>query len=229
MAVLRATHQVDTKALAEQLGGPVRLANVAEAARMFGDCEWGVIPAFGTPYGIGTVLDDAIDPYVQIVLETHTQFEAVRLCCRDFQRLEIRRGCALRGEFPCNHDAQCRRAKGLRFARNVNFRAKRVVSRNVNFRSDALRSPLRFAVNHLNQRLDVSEGEGERLRAALVAVDVRHVIRHHHAVVAHFLVDAQCARHVHVAIIGERLLEVEEAALDIAEVDVEDLLPRLPN
>jgi len=88
LAVLPATHQVDTKALAEQLGGPVRLANVGEAARMFGDCEWGVVPAFGTPYGIGTVLDDAIDPDAQIVLETHTQFEAVRLCCRDFERLE---------------------------------------------------------------------------------------------------------------------------------------------
>jgi Ala-tRNA(Pro) deacylase len=88
LAVLPATHHVDTKALAEQLGGPVRLANGREVAEMFGDCEWGVVPAFGTRYGIATVLDEAIEPDTLIVLETHTQFEAVRLSCRDFERLE---------------------------------------------------------------------------------------------------------------------------------------------
>jgi Ala-tRNA(Pro) deacylase len=88
LAVLPATHQVDTKALSEQLGGPVRLANDREIAEIFLDCEWGVVPAFGARYGLTTLLDDGMAPDTPIVLETHTQFEALRLICRDFERLE---------------------------------------------------------------------------------------------------------------------------------------------
>ena len=88
LAVLPATHQVDTRMLAEQLGGPVRLATDAEIIGRFGDCEWGVVPPFGARYGIATLLDDAIAPDARIVLETHTQCEAVRLRCRDFERVE---------------------------------------------------------------------------------------------------------------------------------------------
>ncbi len=88
LAVLPATHQVDTKTLAEELGQPVRLANDHEIAEVFRDCQWGVVPPFGTRYGITTLLDDTIEPDDMIVLETHTQFEAVRLRCRDFERIE---------------------------------------------------------------------------------------------------------------------------------------------
>jgi Ala-tRNA(Pro) deacylase len=88
LAVLPATHQVDTQALVEQLSHPVRLANDREIAEVFRDCEWGVVPPFGTRYGVATLLDDSIDPDGLIVLETHTQFEAIRLRCRDFERVE---------------------------------------------------------------------------------------------------------------------------------------------
>jgi Ala-tRNA(Pro) deacylase len=88
LAVLPATHQVDTKALAVQLGGAVRLANGRDIAKVFSDCEWGVVPPFGARYGIPTLLDDAIASESRIVLETHSQFEAVRMLCRDFERVE---------------------------------------------------------------------------------------------------------------------------------------------
>jgi Ala-tRNA(Pro) deacylase len=88
LAVLPATHQVDTKALAEHLGGPVRLANDREIARIFRDCEWGVVSPFGTRYGLVTLLDDSVHPDTPLVLETHTQFESIRLLCRDFERVE---------------------------------------------------------------------------------------------------------------------------------------------
>jgi Ala-tRNA(Pro) deacylase len=88
LAVLPATHQVDTTLLAERLGGPVRLANDHEIADVFRDCEWGVVPPFGARYGIATLLDDIIKPDDMIVLETHTRFEAVRLRCREFERVE---------------------------------------------------------------------------------------------------------------------------------------------
>ena len=88
LAVLPATYQVDTRSLAENLGGPMRLANDREIAEVFTDCEWGVVPPFGTRYGIATLLDDSITPDAWIVMETHTRFEAIRLLCRDFERLE---------------------------------------------------------------------------------------------------------------------------------------------
>jgi Ala-tRNA(Pro) deacylase len=88
LAVLPATHQVDLEKLAALLGGPVRLASDREIASVFRDCEWGVVPPFGTLYGLPTLLDDALPPDSQLVLETHTHVDAIRLTCRDFERLE---------------------------------------------------------------------------------------------------------------------------------------------
>jgi Ala-tRNA(Pro) deacylase len=88
VAVLPATHQVDTDRLARALGGPVRLADDREIAQVFCDCEWGVVPPFGTLYGLPTVLDESVAPDTLLVLEAHTHVEAVRLLCRDFERLE---------------------------------------------------------------------------------------------------------------------------------------------
>lgn len=88
LAVLPATHQIDTGALSEQLGGRVRLATDAEITEVFRDCEWGVVSPFGGRYGLATLLDDSIEPDALIVLETHTRSEAVRVRCRDFERVE---------------------------------------------------------------------------------------------------------------------------------------------
>jgi Ala-tRNA(Pro) deacylase len=95
LAVLPATRRVDTRSLGEQLGGSVRLANDREIAAIFNDCEWGVVPPFGTRYGITTLLDDSISSDAWIVMETHTQFEAIRLRCRDFERVEKPRRLSL--------------------------------------------------------------------------------------------------------------------------------------
>jgi Ala-tRNA(Pro) deacylase len=88
LAVLPATHQINPQALTELLGGPVQIASDRQIAEVFRDCEWGVVPPFGARYGIATILDESIAPDTFIVLETHSQFEAVRLLCRDFERLE---------------------------------------------------------------------------------------------------------------------------------------------
>jgi Ala-tRNA(Pro) deacylase len=88
LAILPATDQVDTQALARAFGGPIRLANEREIAAVFGDCEWGVVPPFGTLYGLPSLLEDSIPADTLLVLETHTHVDAIRLPCRDFERLE---------------------------------------------------------------------------------------------------------------------------------------------
>ncbi len=88
LAVLPATQRVDTERVAQVLGGPVRLADDAEIARVFPDCEWGVVPPFGTLYALPVLLDERIAPDTLLVFETTTHAEAVRMLCRDFERLE---------------------------------------------------------------------------------------------------------------------------------------------
>jgi Ala-tRNA(Pro) deacylase len=88
LAVLAATHHIDFHSLAKQLNEDVWLARDEEIAQLFPDCEWGVVAPFGVLYGLRTVLDDAIHPEDLIVFEGNTHVEAVRLRCRDFERLE---------------------------------------------------------------------------------------------------------------------------------------------
>jgi Ala-tRNA(Pro) deacylase len=88
LAVLPATHQIDAEQLAHDLGGPVRLADDRELAAVFRDCEWGVVPPFGALYGLPTLLDDSFPAEALIVFMGQTHVEAVRVRCRDFERLE---------------------------------------------------------------------------------------------------------------------------------------------
>jgi Ala-tRNA(Pro) deacylase len=87
LAVLPATHRIDLAGLSRYWGGPVRLARDDEAARVFRDCEWGVVPAFGNRYGLPTLIDSSLPPDTWIVLEGGTHVEAVLLHCSDFERL----------------------------------------------------------------------------------------------------------------------------------------------
>jgi Ala-tRNA(Pro) deacylase len=88
VAVLPATHYVDTERLREALHGPVRIADDREMSEVFRDCEWGVVPGFGGLYGLPTLLEDMIAPEAPLVMETNTHVEAIRLRCSDFERLE---------------------------------------------------------------------------------------------------------------------------------------------
>lgn len=88
LAVLPATHHVDTLKLSEALHGSVRVAEDSEIVKVFPDCEWGVVPPFGMLYGLPTILDDALAPDALLIFESNIHGEAVRLFCRDFERLE---------------------------------------------------------------------------------------------------------------------------------------------
>jgi Ala-tRNA(Pro) deacylase len=88
LAVLPATMQVDTTRLSEIVGKPLRVATDNEIARLFPDCEWGVVPPFGRLYGLNTVLEDSVRPEDLLVFESNSQFQDIRMTCRDFEQLE---------------------------------------------------------------------------------------------------------------------------------------------
>jgi Ala-tRNA(Pro) deacylase len=100
LAVLAATDRVATESVAQALGGPVRLADDTEIADIFPDCEWGVVPPFGTLYGLPVLLDERIAPEALLVFETTRHVEAVRMRCRDFERLEHPRRLPLARSLP---------------------------------------------------------------------------------------------------------------------------------
>jgi Ala-tRNA(Pro) deacylase len=87
VAVLPATHQIDLQVLAAHEDGPIRLADADEMVRLFCDCEWGAISPFGNLYGLPTLLDANMTPDMWIVVEAGSHMEAVRLSCRDFERV----------------------------------------------------------------------------------------------------------------------------------------------
>jgi Ala-tRNA(Pro) deacylase len=95
LAILPATHQVDLAKASEALGGPARLARVEEISEVFRDCEWGVLAPFGTLYGLPTILDESFDASAQLIFEAHVHALAIRMRCRDFERLEKPRRFAL--------------------------------------------------------------------------------------------------------------------------------------
>jgi Ala-tRNA(Pro) deacylase len=88
LAVLPAVCKVDTAALTAALRKPIRLANDREVAEAFRDCEMGVVSPFGNLYGLPIILEDSLDPDAMLVFEGYTHAEAIRMRCRDFERLE---------------------------------------------------------------------------------------------------------------------------------------------
>ncbi len=83
---------------------------------------------------------------------------------------------------------------------------------------------LSFLIHHLDERLDVAKAVGKSLLSARVSIDAGNVVGHQHTVISHLFVGANSADEIYVAVIGEGLLEVEKAALDIAEVHVKNFI-----
>lgn len=88
VAILPATHRMDAFLLERNLPGFSRMATEPEIADIFRDCEWGVVAPFGSLYGIATILDESIRPEDTIHFEGPLHSTALRLRCKDFERLE---------------------------------------------------------------------------------------------------------------------------------------------
>ncbi len=111
LAVLPATHRIDTVRLAEVLGVEgLRIATEVEVETIFADCEPGALPPFGRPYGLSTVLDASLSAGAEIVFVGNTRHEGVRMRFKDYERIEA----PMKARFAFPIDA--RRAKNRRKA-----------------------------------------------------------------------------------------------------------------
>jgi Ala-tRNA(Pro) deacylase len=89
LAVLPATHSVDLTMAKDLIGaGDVRLAQESECGSHFPDCELGVLPPFGSQYGMKTLVDESLMHDEEIVFEGNNHHEAIRMRLEDYQRLE---------------------------------------------------------------------------------------------------------------------------------------------
>lgn len=89
VVVLPATHRIDLKKLSEFLGeAHVELATEVEIAEHCPDCEFGVLPPFGSHYGAETIVDSSLaaDEYITFESESHT--EAIRMRYAEFYDVE---------------------------------------------------------------------------------------------------------------------------------------------
>lgn len=86
VAVYPACHRIDVEAVAELVGSPARIADQGEAARVFADCEYGIVSPFGHLYGAMVVLDAWFGDGECLTLQGATQVESVRMSAADVER-----------------------------------------------------------------------------------------------------------------------------------------------
>ena len=81
--------RIDLEQLSRQLCGcEVELATEAEISEHCPDCEFGVLPPFGSQYAMTTVVDESLANDPKIVFEGNMHEEAIRMRFRDYMRVE---------------------------------------------------------------------------------------------------------------------------------------------
>lgn len=89
LVVLPATEQVDLELVSKCLGGAeVRLATQAELAARCPECEYGVLPPFGSCFGMKTIVDQSLAQHEDLFFQGCSRQEAVRLNYSDYCNLE---------------------------------------------------------------------------------------------------------------------------------------------
>jgi Ala-tRNA(Pro) deacylase len=89
VAVVPADRKVSVEEASKILGGAqVVIANEDDVATRCPDCERGVLPPFGSQYNMRTIVDISLAERDQIVFESNTHEEAIRLQWQDFDRIE---------------------------------------------------------------------------------------------------------------------------------------------
>lgn len=89
MAVVPATGRVDLSRMQQQLGAKkARLASEAEFSPLFGDCDLGAMPIFGSLYGIPVLVAHELTTEDEIAFTAGTHRDIVRLGVSDFLSAE---------------------------------------------------------------------------------------------------------------------------------------------
>lgn len=89
LVVLAATDHVDLGLVSKCLGGAeVRLATQTEVAARCPECDYGVLPPFGTCFGMKTIVDSSLAAHEDLFFQGCSRREAIRLNYRDYCDLE---------------------------------------------------------------------------------------------------------------------------------------------
>ena len=89
VAVLPASATIDLDALITFMGGSqIELATEHEISEHCPDCEYGVLPPFGSHYGAQTIVDESLTDREYITFDSDTHTEALRIKYADFYKLE---------------------------------------------------------------------------------------------------------------------------------------------
>ena len=89
VAVLPADTLIDWKAASHAIGeSRLELATEIEIAEHCPDCEFGVLPPFGSQYAMTTLLDEALTEDEGMYFEGNTHHETIRMDVADFRKLE---------------------------------------------------------------------------------------------------------------------------------------------
>jgi Ala-tRNA(Pro) deacylase len=88
VAVLPATKQIDLRRAGNVAGGAAELATEFDIAAQCPDCDFGVLPPFGSRYDMKTIVDSSLAEDEEIWFEGNTHSEAVRMKFEDFRKLE---------------------------------------------------------------------------------------------------------------------------------------------
>jgi Ala-tRNA(Pro) deacylase len=84
MAVVPASHRIDLAKLERELHRKLELANEAELAQVFPDCEPGAVPPLGAAYGIPSVYDDRLSRLAGVYFEGGDHRDLVYMGGREF-------------------------------------------------------------------------------------------------------------------------------------------------
>ncbi|MDH3476140.1 MAG: YbaK/EbsC family protein [Rhodospirillales bacterium] len=87
MAVLPASHHLRLGELSRLLDRQVGLATEEEASGLFGDCDFGAIPALGAAYGLEMVVDDSLASQPEIYFEGGDHRSLVHVSAEGFHTL----------------------------------------------------------------------------------------------------------------------------------------------
>lgn len=88
MAVIPATHRVDTAAVQSAVGArELSFAAEREFPVLFADCELGALPALGQAFGIETIVDDSLLAQPEVYFEGGDHEHLVHLSGEGFKEL----------------------------------------------------------------------------------------------------------------------------------------------